>query len=443
MNNITEKVKNCTEDVLKKLENINCKRRHSPDSSNLKKPKLSQRSKWSSSQIENIPYIPKFIHSNSSIGLDGQICEEGSCCKQKQFTITELLKENRELKDRIFQSEELRKILHMQLIELKGRMKIFCRVKPSENKCIEYPGTGLRGESKTIAIFKNSLKTNYVFDKVFNESTSQVEIFNDVEPYIQKAIDGGKVCIFSYGQTGSGKTYTLEGSDFHGHLSVDSGVLPRASVKIYSELNRQHLNSLNVYISCIEVYLDNITDLLQECKGPNKAKLDQVWWKKVESIEELLDVIYNASLKRTTRGTHHNINSSRSHTVYQIRIEGIGLDGSEIKGKLSVIDLAGSERANTETFTDKTSEEIESMKKVHEEGKYINKSLSCLKRVFESLSSKNTNQVPPYRETKLTRLLQDQLQYGEVIVIITVSPDNFNESKESLKFGSTVQLAKI
>ena len=83
------------------------------------------------------------------------------------------------------------------------------------------------------------------------------------------------------------------------------------------------------------------------------------------------------------------------------------------------------------------------MKKIHEEGKYINKSLSCLKRVFESLSNKTLSTVPPYRETKLTRILQDQLQSGEIVVIVTIAPDNYNESKESLKFGSTVQIAKV
>ena len=445
MNSIPEKVKFCTEDVLKKLENISCKRRHSPENLNLKKPKLSQRSKWSSSQIENIPYIPKVLQSSGTLpdheDLQARVYELDNLLNRSKLIIDDLTEQNKDLRNKLSQSEELRKILQAQLVEYRGRIKILCRVKPAENKFIEYPDLELGQRMQTITISKGMPKTNFTFDRIFPETSTQVDIFGEIDPYIQTAIDGGKVCIFSYGQTGSGKTYTIEGADFLGHISSDSGVLPRASIKVYSEIQRQHLNNLSVHISCIEVYLDNITDLLQDSKSAGKKNFEQISWRKAENIEDLLGLIFAASEKRITRGTHHNSSSSRSHTVYQIRIEGIGHNGKEIKGKLSVIDLAGSERANTETFTDKTSNEIESMKKIHEEGKYINKSLSCLKRVFQSLSSKST--VAPYRENKLTRLLQDQLQYGEVVVIVTISPDNYNETKESLQFGSTVQLAKI
>ena len=145
-------------------------------------------------------------------------------------------------------------------------MKIFCRVKPSENKFIEYPDINLSSKMQAITITKGLVKNNYSFDKIFTEANVQEDIFKDLEPFIQTAVDGGKVCIFSYGQTGSGKTYTLEGTGYLKELSKDSGVLPRASIKIYSEIMRQNLSNLQVFISCIEVYLDTVSDLLLDSK---------------------------------------------------------------------------------------------------------------------------------------------------------------------------------
>lgn len=359
-----------------------------------------------------------------------------------QETIEHLSKENFNLLAKQSQSEELRKILHSQLQEYKGPIKVFCRVKPTINKYIEYPEQGLNTSIKTICVYKGLNKSNFIFDKVFTEESTQEDVFKDLGPYVQTAVDGGKVCVFSYGQTGSGKTFTLEGSNFLGSLSKDSGVLPRAGVLIYAELQRQNLKNISVFISCIEVYLDNITDLL-DSKNCVKKTTDSVYWEKVNSIDQLLNAIFSASEKRITRETNQNVSSSRSHTVYQIKIEGTDCKGNSVKGRLSVIDLAGSEKPSVESFSDKSSEEIENMKKITEEGKFINKSLSCLKRVFDCLSQKNKGLLPPYRENKLTKLLQDQLQSGEVVVIVTVSPDNYVETKESLKFGSLAQQAKV
>jgi kinesin family member C1 len=445
MNSIPEKVKFCTEDVLKKLDNVSCKRRHSPEKLTQKKPKLSQRAQWGPPSLENIPYT-------FNPGISNSKCLECNILVQKieelknhiinlQQSLSNVSQENIELKSKVYQSENLRKILHMQLQEYRGPLKIFCRVKPTVNKFIEYPEAGTASQMRSITICKAQTKSSYTFDGIFTEAACQEAVFKDLEPYIQTAIDGGKVCIFSYGQTGSGKTYTLEGSDFV-VLSEDSGILPRAGALIYKEMSRQNVSNFQIFISCIEVYMDTITDLLSDAK-PLKKNNDQISWLPVTCLNELLKVIYNASQKRITRETHQNVSSSRSHTVYQIRIEGTDNKGAEIKGKLSVIDLAGSERANTDTFAGKTSDEIEKMKKIQEEAKFINQSLSCLKRIFESLSSKNSTRIPPYRENKLTKLLQDQLQYGEVVVIVAISPDNYTESKESLNFGSIVQLAKI
>lgn len=441
MGTLKEEIKTRIEGSLKLLTSHFKKRRQSPEPGEMKNPKLVQRSKWNAPLTENssdlqLQACPRCIEITNTLELT----------KNHMLTLQnemdKLLHENHMLKEKLLQSEGLRKIIHNKLQELKGPLRVCCRVKPDLNKYIEYPDLGLGGKAQTISLIRSGYKNDYIFDRVFDEHTNQEEVFEELKSYVQTAIDGGKVSIFSYGQTGSGKTYTLEGSQFDGNITENTGVLPRASVLIFSEIDRQNLMNLRVYMSCIEVYLDNITDLLQESKVLDRKNSENYCWVEVHNINEFLGYIAASSQKRVTRDTHQNATSSRSHTVYQIRIEGIGSRNIDIKGKISVIDLAGSEKANPETFTDKTTEEIESMKKITEEAKHINKSLSCLKRVFECLSQKNTNTIPPYRETKLTKVLQKQLQEGLVVVIITVTPENYPETKESLKFGSTVQVAR-
>ncbi|OMJ71501.1 hypothetical protein SteCoe_30283 [Stentor coeruleus] len=441
MGTIKEEIKSRIEETLKNLASHLKKRRQSPEPGEIKKPKLVQRSKWNAPLTENTSdRQPQACSQCIELINTLELTKDHMLTLQNEMNA--LIQENFILKEKLFQSEGLRKIIHTKLQELKGPLRVCCRVKPDLNKYIKYPDGGLGEKAQTISLIRSGYQNDYIFDRVFDEQTRQEEVFEELKPYVQTAIDGGKVCIFSYGQTGSGKTYTLEGSEFDGNITENTGVLPRASVLIFSEINRQNLSNLRVFMSCIEVYLDNITDLLQENKILDRKNTENYCWLEVHNINEFLGYIAAASQKRVTRDTHQNSTSSRSHTIYQIRIEGIGAKNIAIKGKISVIDLAGSEKANPETFTDKTTEEIESMKKITEEAKYINKSLSCLKRVFKCLSQKNTISIPPYRETRLTKVLQKQLQEGLVVVIITVSPDNYPETKESLNFGSTVQIAR-
>ena len=429
---IQEKIKECTEEIFTKLQNYNFKRKHSPDHPN--PPKTRPRARWTNPNQDLAPIsCPSCTTYRSTIEkLHRKLTDH-------QDTLYLLLSEKQNLQDKLSESEEIRKFLNQKLQETKGPIRVCCRVKPAIASCIEYPDKGTSGKCQMVQISKNSAKSVYLFDRVFDEGGCQDDIYSEVQSYIQTTVDGGKVCIFSYGQTGSGKTYTLEGKDLNDRLNESSGILPRAAYHIFSEISRQSVVNAQVFISCAEVYMDTISDLLSDTKTTSKT-MENVTWHQVVSLPELLKHICEASHKRVTRDTHLNQTSSRSHTIYQIRIEGT-LQSKEIRGKLSVIDLAGSERANMEPFSSKSSEEVENMKKVMEEGKFINKSLSCLKRVFTALGNKNA--LAPYRESKLTKVLQDQLQAGVIIVFVTVSPENYSESQESLKFGSTVQNAKF
>jgi hypothetical protein len=434
MNPVQERIKECTDSVLSQLKQYDFRRKQSPDKSS-GPPPLRQRAKWNKSSFHSDPFSCSNCENFRNIieNLQGQIqkMKEQLLINKNEISI---------LKENLSKSEEIRRNLNQIIQVKKGPIRVCCRVKPALASFIEYPSKGLEEKSQMIQISKNSLKNVYLFDRIFDEQSTQVDVFDEAQTYIQTAIDGGKVCIFSYGQTGSGKTFTLEGQTLTDKITEKSGILPRSAHLLFEEIDRQSFKSSQINISCAEVYMDQITDLLSESRKVIKS-LDSVIWYPVNSLFELLSVICESSKRRVTRDTHLNSTSSRSHTIYQIRIDG-EVEGKFRSGRLSIIDLAGSERASTESFSSKSTEEVESMKKVLEEGKFINKSLSCLKRVFMALASKSTTLVP-YRDSKLTKVLQDQLQAGLVIVFVTVSPDNYQESLESLKFGSNIQDARI
>ena len=435
MSSVQDKIKECTDEVLNKLKAYDFRRKNSPDPMP-PMPKV-KRAKW-----KKIVYEPKTSAFNcDQCGSYRRIIEH---YQTEIYSFKEQLASSQHeissLRDSLARSEEIRKYLNQILQDKKGPIRVCCRVKPASGSCIAYPGKRANEKSELIQISRNTTKNFFLFDKVFDEGSSQAEVFSEVESYIQAAVDGGKVCIFSYGQTGSGKTFTLEGQTAEFRVTEQSGILPRSASLIFSEILRQGLQAAQVSISCAEVYMDQISDLLSETRASIKS-IDSVHWQQVPSLPALLAIICESSKKRTTRDTHLNLTSSRSHTIYQICIRG-QLGGKDKAGKLCIIDLAGSERPNSEPYSNKSSEEVETMKKVMDEGKFINRSLSCLKRVFMALAARNGTLVP-FRDSKLTKILQEQIQAGVCIVFVTVSPDNYQESLESLKFGSNIQEAKV
>ncbi|CAG9329965.1 unnamed protein product [Blepharisma stoltei] len=470
MNSLSSQIQNITQIALNRIENFQ-KRKLVPTSRPSKKTKLQtvHRAKWgplkkefnfsSSDQNsstftedqENLSISPtsSFTNSDQIERLNKELEQAKLTLQFLQNSLKEMSLENSSLKELLSQSESYRKLLHAQLQELRGPIRVFCRVKPFTNKnYVSYPEAKLQENYlRTITIEKDGIAQTFTFDRVFRESTTQNEIFEEIIPFLQSAIDGEHVSIFSYGQTGSGKTYTLEGSDFE----ENAGILPRAASWIYKYLEKCGVqSSLQIKLSCIEVYMEQVTDLLSDhynvlkLKANSKGSLEVegISWHQAESFEGLLRLIGIASNGRMTRSTHLNNGSSRGHTIYQIRIEGLTMYGNEIKGKLSVIDLAGSERANVESYSDKSQNEIEAMKVILSEAKYINTSLSCLRRVILALLARRSgnSQIPPYRESKLTRLLQDSLNSGKVVMLVAISPDNFSETRESLKFGGQAQV---
>uniref|UniRef100_A0A8C4T5Y6 Kinesin motor domain-containing protein n=1 Tax=Erpetoichthys calabaricus TaxID=27687 RepID=A0A8C4T5Y6_ERPCA len=324
-----------------------------------------------------------------------------------------------------------------EFAHLHGNIRVFCRecpLLPSDHADnIEHVQTE---ESHIGRDSKDQLKYRFSFDRVFPHRSSQQEVFEEISLLVQSALDGYNVCIFAYGQTGSGKTYTMEGP---AQLQDDTmGIIPRAVHQVFNsavELKDQGWKgrSYTFTASFLEIYDETIRDLLvnktvkkmeHEIKRPtsNAVHVSNLKYLNVETVEEVLSLIKVAKQNRATAHTKMNDQSSRSHSVFQLKIEGLNKKGN-LTSTLTLIDLVGSERIDKSESRDRL-----------KETKAINCSLSNLGGVFIALANKDT--FVPYRNSKLTYLL---------LMFVNISPKNssFGESLNSLRFASKVNKCVI
>lgn len=254
-------------------------------------------------------------------------------------------------------------------------------------------------------------------------------------PIIDSVLDGFNGTVFAYGQTSSGKTHTMSGPDI---TDVDmQGIIPRMVRTLFSHIDNSPMSvEFTVKVSYAEIYKEKIKDLLNP-----RFKDMQVFEDKVKGIyikgitEEFItdeSGIYTLMAKggknRTVASTKMNEASSRSHAMFTVTVTMSNQDdGSKKVGRLYLVDLAGSEKVNK---TGAAGERLE-------EAAAINKSLSTLGQVIYSLTDKKRTYVP-YRDSKLTRILQSSLGgNSKTCMIITLSPAQINlaETLSSLRFG--------
>jgi len=339
----------------------------------------------------------------------------------------------------------LRKKVHNELMDLKGNIRVFCRVRPilaveletGDETCVdiaEYP------VDNEIVLHKDEATSNrFEFDAVYEPSTTQEHVFEDVHMLVTSALDGYNVCIFAYGQTGSGKTYTMEGS------TSNPGVNFRALARLFElKQDRVHDEDYIISVSVLEIYNEYIHDLL----GGENIKLDigigtdsKVYVKGLEikpcqSLSSVKDAMKAAQKNRSVGSHNMNEHSSRSHLVLTVHIESVNkISKVRSYGKLNLIDLAGSERLSK---TDASGERLK-------EAQNINKSLSALGDVIAALGDKSSNHIP-YRNSKLTHLLQDSLGgESKVAMFVNISPAKWNvpESICSLNFASRCRKVEL
>ncbi|XP_052414060.1 kinesin heavy chain [Carassius gibelio] len=282
----------------------------------------------------------------------------------------------------------------------------------------------------------------YVFDKVFPTNCTQEQVYNTCAKQIVKdVLEGYNGTIFAYGQTSSGKTYTMEGKL---HDPDGRGIIPRIAEDIFNHIYTMDENlEFHIKVSYFEIYMDKIRDLLDVSKTNLSVHEDKnrVPYVKgcterfVSSPEEVMDVIDEGKANRHVAVTNMNEHSSRSHSIFLINIKQEHVETEQkLCGKLYLVDLAGSEKVS------KTGAEGA----VLDEAKNINKSLSALGNVISALAEGTKTHVP-YRDSKMTRILQDSLGGNcRTTMFICCSPSAFNdaETKSTLMFGQRAKTIK-
>ncbi|KAL2254789.1 UNVERIFIED_CONTAM: Kinesin-like protein KIN-7D, mitochondrial [Sesamum indicum] len=281
--------------------------------------------------------------------------------------------------------------------------------------------------------------TAYAFDRVFGPNTNTEEVYEvAARPVVKAAMDGINGTVFAYGVTSSGKTHTM-----HGDQNAP-GIIPLAIKDVFSIIQDTPGREFLLRVSYLEIYNEVINDLLDPT-GQNLRVREDAQGTYVEGIKEEVVLSPGHALSFIAAGEEHrhvgsnnfNLFSSRSHTIFTLMIES-SAHGDEYDGvifsQLNLIDLAGSESSKTETTGLR-----------RKEGSYINKSLLTLGTVIGKLSEGKASHVP-YRDSKLTRLLQSSLSgHGHVSLICTITPasSNLEETHNTLKFASRAKRVEI
>ncbi|RHN81075.1 putative minus-end-directed kinesin ATPase [Medicago truncatula] len=345
--------------------------------------------------------------------------------------------------------EENRK-LYNEVQDLKGSIRVYCRVRPFLPGQPNHSSTVENIEDGVITInvpSKNGKgRRSFNFNKVFGPSAAQGEVFADMQPLVRSVLDGFNVCIFAYGQTGSGKTFTMTGPKEITEKS--QGVNYRAlSDLFYTANQRKDTFRYDVSVQMIEIYNEQVRDLLVT-DGTNKRypfkirsnsqrglSVPDASLVQVSSTNDVIELMNLGHKNRAVGATALNDRSSRSHSCLTVHVQGRDLtSGAVLRGCMHLVDLAGSERV------DKSEATGDRLK----EAQHINKSLSALGDVIASLAQKN--QHVPYRNSKLTQLLQDSLGgQAKTLMFVHISPEAnaVGETISTLKFAERVATVEL
>ena len=332
-------------------------------------------------------------------------------------------------------------------------VKVVVRCRPLNHKevsdghssCIEmFPNKGLV-EIKNPALGPTDPLKTFTFDAVYDCNSKQLDLYAETfAPLVDSVLDGFNGTIFAYGQTGTGKTYTMEGVKDD---QSQRGVIPNSFDHIFSHIAKSENQQYLVRASYLEIYLEDVRDLLAKDQTKNlelKERPDTGIYVKdlssfvCKSVSEIEHVMAVGNQNRSVGKTEMNEHSSRSHAIFIITVECSELDmegQAHIRvGKLNLVDLAGSERqAKTGAVGDRLKEATK-----------INLSLSALGNVIAALVDGKSSHVP-YRDSKLTRLLQDSLGgNARTVMVANLGPASYNyeESVTTLRFANRAKNIK-
>ncbi|KAG0554670.1 hypothetical protein KC19_12G109900 [Ceratodon purpureus] len=342
--------------------------------------------------------------------------------------------------------------LYNEVQDLKGNIRVYCRVRPfltkdsTKQTTIDYIGENgelvLANPGKPVG--KDS-RRSFTFNRCFDTKSLQEEVFLDTQPLIRSVLDGFNVCIFAYGQTGSGKTFTMSGPT--NMTPTNWGVNYRALNDLFEiTQTRVHVFRYEIGVQMLEIYNEQVRDLLvtdgshKKLEIRNNSQLNglnvpDANIMPVTSTDDVLELMKLGQKNRAVGSTSLNDRSSRSHSVVTVHVQGKDLEsGSIFRGSLHLVDLAGSERVDKSEVTGDRLKEAQ----------HINKSLSALGDVISALAQKNGH--VPYRNSKLTQLLQDSLGgQAKTLMFVHISPDadSFGETMSTLKFAERVATVEL
>ena len=286
----------------------------------------------------------------------------------------------------------------------------------------------------------------FTFDIVYNWNTEQITLYQETaSPIVDSCLEGYNGTIFCYGQTGTGKTFTMEGASG----DKTKGIIPNAFDHVFRAIETSEDKKFLVRASFLEIYNEEVRDLLAK-NSTNKLELKEnvdtgVYVKNltsfvVKGVSEICNVLAVGKKNRTVGTTLMNSDSSRSHSIFTIVIEcseTVNAESGDSKirvGKLNLVDLAGSER---QSKTGATGERLKEATK-------INLSLSALGNVISALVDGRSGHIP-YRDSKLTRLLQDSLGGNtKTVMVANIGPADYNydEIMSTLRYANRAKNIK-
>ncbi|KAI2224714.1 kinesin-like nuclear fusion protein [Ophidiomyces ophidiicola] len=372
--------------------------------------------------------------------------------------LNDAITETKAAKEKLRKEETLRRKLHNQVQELKGNIRVFCRVRPlletepkEESANIQFPDCNM--EAKQITVQGPQEKSSrgsitaknhgFSFDHVFGPRSQNSDVFEELSQVVQSALDGYNVCIFCYGQTGSGKTHTMSSED---------GMIPKAVAQIYQTAADLEERGWKYTMegSFVEVYNESLNDLLGNAEDFDKKRheirhdiqksqttITNTTIVTLDSPATVELILRQAAANRSVASTKANWRSSRSHSVFILKLIGENAITEErSESTLNLVDLAGSERL---THSGATGDRLK-------ETQNINRSLSCLGDVIGALGQGKEGGHIPYRNSKLTYLLQFSLGgNSKTLMLVMISPrqEHLSETLTSLRFATKVQNTHI
>ncbi|XP_050390216.1 kinesin-like protein KIF25 isoform X2 [Patella vulgata] len=397
----------------------------------------------------------------------------------------------KDITDRHNKEKKRRQGLHNLLMELRGNIRVHCRLRPlMEFDCgtedlatLGKPGS----KSEVVAhcyddenICVKTSKHNKVFEyeRVFNPTEDQPVVFDEVQPMLTSLLDGYNVCIMAYGQTGSGKTHTMLGSHNNDDynpcetMHPDEGVIPRATRELFRLIEEKPVGSHTIEVSVVEIYNNDIKDLLSKSSttkhelvtgSDGLLNLPTITSKPVSTVYDVMSLVQRGLRTRSESATLVHDHSSRSHLIVTLTVTSVApsfftvskTDNDNLQSvkktggrPQSQPNLWSGDQSTNQTAVIKTKlqlvdlagSECVGMSGVKgaalREASHINKSLSALADVLGALAEHRTH--IPYRNSRLTHFLQDSIGGdSKLLVLLCVSPAAryTSESLQCLGFG--------